>query len=58
MKISNVSIWYPIIWDKVYWNNKINKIVKQKYWLDRQALHAQRLGLKFSNSMSFSKKTS
>ncbi len=39
------SIWYPIIWDKLYWNEKVNKEVNQKYWLKRQALHA--LELKF-----------
>lgn len=34
------SIWYPIIGDKVYGNKKVNNEVKEKYWLDRQALHA------------------
>ncbi len=31
---------YPIIWDKKYWNTKINKQVENTYWLKRQALHA------------------
>lgn len=34
------SIWYPIIWDSVYWNKKINSEVFEKYGLSRQALHA------------------
>lgn len=37
------SIWYPIIWDKVYWNQKVNKEVLSKYWLNRQALHSYKL---------------
>lgn len=37
------SIWFPIIWDRVYWNFKINEEVKLKYWLSRQALHAYSL---------------
>lgn len=37
------SIWYPIIWDKVYWDSKINKEVFEKYWLSRQALHSYKL---------------
>lgn len=37
------SIWFPIIWDKVYGNAKINLEVFKKYSLDRQALHAKSL---------------
>lgn len=37
------SIWHPIIWDKVYWNKKINEEVSKKYWLNRQALHSYKL---------------
>lgn len=40
------SIWYPILWDKVYWDQKINKDVYEKYWLNRQALHSYKLELK------------
>ena len=39
------SIWFPIIWDSVYWNKDVNQEVLIKYWLNRQALHA--LELKF-----------
>lgn len=37
------SIWFPILWDKVYSNEKINKEVEKKYNLKRQALHAYSL---------------
>lgn len=37
------SIGYPIIWDKVYGDVKINKEVYEKYWLQRQALHSYKL---------------
>ncbi len=37
------SIWYPIIWDKVYGNKKVNEEVEKKYWLKRQALHSYKL---------------
>jgi len=39
------SIGFPILWDKVYWNEKINKQVSKKYNLKRQALHAYELDL-------------
>lgn len=39
------TIWYPILWDKVYGNLKQNKIVEEKYSLNRQALHAYKLNL-------------
>lgn len=34
------SIWFPIIWDKVYGNPKVNKEVSTMFQLDRQALHS------------------
>lgn len=37
------SIWYPILWDKVYGIKKINEEVEKKYWLKRQALHSYKL---------------
>lgn len=37
------SIWYPIIWDKVYWKQEINEEVFKKYKLSRQALHSYKL---------------
>lgn len=48
------SIWYPIIWDKVYWNKKTNEEVKEKYGLERQALHAFELKfLLYSKKVNF-----
>ena len=41
IRVHMASIWFPIIWDKVYWNDKVNKEVFEKYWLERQALHAK-----------------
>ena len=38
------SIGFPIIWDKVYWNFRVNKEIATKYQLKRQALHAYELG--------------
>ena len=43
IRVHLASIWYPIIWDEVYWNLKINKKVFNKYKLSRQALHAYEL---------------
>jgi len=40
------SIWYPILWDKTYWNVRVNKEVSTIYQLHRQALHAWKLDLK------------
>lgn len=37
------SIWFPILWDKVYWNLDLNKVIEKKYWLKRQALHSYKL---------------
>ena len=40
------SIWYPILWDKTYWNFRVNKEVATMFQLHRQALHAYQLDLK------------
>ena len=40
IRVHLASIWYPIIWDKTYWNSKINKQAATLYQLKRQALHA------------------
>lgn len=37
------SIWFPIIWDKVYWNLDVNREVLKEFWLMRQALHSYKL---------------
>ena len=45
IRVHLASIWYPIIWDKVYGNTKVNREVELKYELHRQALHAYELEL-------------
>jgi len=45
IRVHLASIWYPIIWDKVYWNPKINKEMLTRFQLRRQALHAKELKL-------------
>lgn len=47
------SIWFPIIWDKVYWNEKINKEVEKNFWLQRQALHAKNLKFNLYSNEKF-----
>lgn len=43
IRVHMSAIWHPIIADKVYGNEKANKIVSTKYGLERQWLHARRL---------------
>lgn len=43
IRVHLASIWYPIIWDKVYWNSKANKEAATIFQLHRQALHAYEL---------------
>lgn len=37
------SIWFPIIWDELYWNKEVNKKALKDFWLTRQALHAYKI---------------
>lgn len=46
IRVHLASLWYPIIWDKIYWNIRINKEVATRFQLHRQALHAIELNLK------------
>ena len=46
IRVHLASIWYPIVWDKVYGNEEVNKKMEKIYWLKRQALHAYELKLK------------
>jgi 23S rRNA-/tRNA-specific pseudouridylate synthase len=45
IRVHLASIWYPILWDLVYGNAKVNREVELKYGLTRQALHAYELFL-------------
>lgn len=46
IRVHLASLWYPILWDKTYWNIRINKEVATRFQLHRQALHAYKLNLK------------
>ena len=46
IRVHLASIWYPILWDKTYWNVRVNKEIATRYQLHRQALHAWKLDLK------------
>ena len=46
IRVHLASIWYPILWDKTYWNFRVNKEVATMYQIHRQALHAYQLDLK------------
>lgn len=46
IRVHLASIGYPIIWDKTYWNIRVNKELATTYQLHRQALHAWKLDLK------------
>ena len=45
IRVHMSTIWYPIVGDKVYGNEKANKEIVAKYGLTRQWLHARRLML-------------
>ena len=45
IRVHLASIGFPIIWDKTYWNKRVNKEVATTFQLHRQALHAHELGL-------------
>ena len=40
------ALWYPILWDKTYWNLRMNKEAATRFQLHRQALHAWKLDIK------------
>jgi len=46
IRVHLASIGYPILWDKTYWNVRVNKEIATRYQLHRQALHAWKLDLK------------
>ncbi len=43
IRVHLASIWYPIVWDKIYGNIKANKEALNNYGLTRQWLHAWKL---------------
>jgi len=46
IRVHLASIGYPILWDKTYWNVRVNKEMATRYQIHRQALHAWQLDLK------------
>jgi len=43
IRVHMASIGNPIIWDKAYWDKKINSFMMRQYGLSRQALHAWKI---------------
>jgi len=44
IRVHMSHIWNPILWDKTYWNKKLNSFFERNYGLLRQALHAWKIG--------------
>ncbi len=43
IRVHMAHIWNPILWDKTYWNKKLNSFFERNFWLQRQALHAWKI---------------
>lgn len=43
------SIWFPIVWDSTYWNEKINKKIASKHWIEKQMLHCLEMFIDWKN---------
>jgi len=43
IRVHMSSLWNPILWDKTYWNKKLNSFFERNFWLKRQALHAWKI---------------
>ncbi len=43
IRVHMASIGNPIIWDKSYWDKKMNSFMMRQYGLSRQALHAWKI---------------
>jgi len=43
IRVHMASLWNPIVWDKAYWNKKLNSFFERNFWLNRQALHAWKI---------------
>ncbi len=51
IRVHLASIGFPILWDKVYGNKRVNTTIKTEYQLKRQALHAYELELELYGKM-------
>ncbi len=43
IRVHMASIGNPILWDKAYWDKKLNSYLERNFWLKRQALHAWKI---------------
>jgi RluA family pseudouridine synthase len=43
IRVHLASLGNPIIWDKTYWDKKLNSFFERNFWLKRQALHAWKI---------------
>lgn len=43
IRVHMADMGHPIIGDKIYWDSEVNQEVLEKYWLNRQWLHARQL---------------
>ena len=43
IRVHMASLGNPILWDKAYWDKKLNSYLERNFWLKRQALHAWKI---------------
>ena len=43
IRVHLASLGNPIVWDKAYWDKKLNAYFVNKFWLTRQALHSWKI---------------
>lgn len=43
IRVHLASLWNPIVWDKNYWDKKLNSFVSRRLWINRQMLHAWKI---------------
>ncbi len=49
IRVHFASIGHPLVWDKTYWRDAVNKEFHDIYWLRRQYLHAWKLSFELSS---------
>jgi len=43
IRVHFADLWNPILWDKNYWNKRLNAFLERHYGLSRHALHAWKI---------------
>jgi 23S rRNA-/tRNA-specific pseudouridylate synthase len=43
IRVHMASLGNPILWDKAYWDKRLNSFFERNFWLKRQALHAWKI---------------